>query len=217
LMWPYAAIVWRVTGDSRAEWLEGDSRLVSVIDLGDRLPPLDRLAGMLRALHAARGEPLDQSVRGGTQTDGVLFTRLDPEIRALRAAVVEAIEAHIAQLPPPDPAHPTLAPRRDRQVRFAGAWSVRLAGEGRHANHVHPLGWFSSALYVALPAPGAGHEGWLKLGEPQHELGLDLPPTRWIEPRPGRLVLFPSTMWHGTAPFAEGERLTVAFDVAPPG
>ena len=37
-----------------------------------------------------------------------------------------------------------------------------------------------------------------------------------IEPKPGRLVLFPSTMWHGTEPFAAGERLTVAFDVARP-
>jgi len=36
-----------------------------------------------------------------------------------------------------------------------------------------------------------------------------------IEPKPGRLALFPSWMWHGTRPFAEGERITVAFDVAP--
>ena len=33
---------------------------------------------------------------------------------------------------------------------------------------------------------------------------------------PGRLALFPSTMWHGTVPFADGERLTIAFDVARP-
>ena len=93
---------------------------------------------------------------------------------------------------------------------------MRLAGEGSHANHVHPMGWFSSALYVSLPERGEGDAGWLTLGEPQKALGLDLPPMRKIEPRPGRLVLFPSTMWHGTIPFAAGERLTVAFDVAPP-
>jgi tetratricopeptide (TPR) repeat protein len=216
LMWPHAAIAWRMTGDPRAAWLEGDPRLVSVIDLGDRLPPLDRLAAVLRGMHRARGQPLDQSVRGGTQTDGILFTRIDPEIRALRAAIVDAVAAHIAQLPPPDRAHPTLGPRRDRPIRFSGAWSVRLAGGGSHVNHIHPMGWFSSALYVSLPEPGQGDAGWLTLGEPQRELGLDLPPLRKIEPRPGRLVLFPSTMWHGTIPFAEGERLTVAFDVAPP-
>ena len=42
------------------------------------------------------------------------------------------------------------------------------------------------------------------------------PEARYVEPRPGRLVLFPSWMWHGTVPFGAGERLTVAFDVAPP-
>lgn len=216
LMWSYAAIAWALTGDSRREWLEGDPRLVSVIDLGERLPSLDRLAEVLRSLHLARGAPLDQSVRGGTQTDGLLLTRLDPEIRALRATIVEAVGEHIAQLPAPDPAHPILAPRRDRPVRFSGSWSVRLAGGGSHVNHVHPAGWFSSALYVSLPEGGTGDAGWLTLGQPPAVLGLALPPLRRIEPRPGRLVLFPSTMWHGTLPFAAGERLTVAFDVAPP-
>ena len=41
-------------------------------------------------------------------------------------------------------------------------------------------------------------------------------PCRKIEPKPGHLVLFPSWMWHGTVPFTQGERLTVAFDVRPP-
>ena len=77
------------------------------------------------------------------------------------------------------------------------------------------MGWLSSALYVALPPElGPAHAGWLTLGEPQAQLMLDLPPTRMIEPKPGRLVLFPSWMWHGTRPFSEGERMTVAFDVA---
>ena len=63
---------------------------------------------------------------------------------------------------------------------------------------------------------GEGEQGWLKLGEPQAELGLGLAPFRTVEPKAGRLVLFPSTMWHGTIPFAAGERMTVAFDVARP-
>jgi hypothetical protein len=37
-----------------------------------------------------------------------------------------------------------------------------------------------------------------------------------VEPKPGRLALFPSTMWHGTRKFPAGERMTVAFDVAMP-
>jgi len=218
-IWPYASIAWRLSGDVRSEWLEGQEGLVSVVDLADRLPPLARLAEVLRGLHQARSRHLDQSVRGGTQTDGALLARTEPEIVALRSALVAATEAHVAGLPAPHPRHPTLSPRRDRTPRFSGSWSVRLRGNGFRANHVHPAGWLSSALYIALPdgmdSPG-GHAGWLALGEPQRELGLSLHAERLIEPKPGRLVIFPSTMWHGTRPFDDGERLTVAFDVMRP-
>jgi hypothetical protein len=176
------------------------------------------LAERLRTIHRSTHQPLEQSLRGGTQTDGPLFARVDPEIRRLRAAIKQAVEAHIAQLAPVDPRHPILSIDRSQPVRFAGSWSVRLTGGGHHVNHVHPAGWFSSAFYVALPEDGMGGEdkaGWLTLGEAPG-LGLDLKPFRSIEPKPGRLVLFPSTMWHGTRPFPAGERLTVAFDVARP-
>lgn len=210
----YVSLAWRLTGDPRWGWLEGDDRLIGVYDL--EMPDLDGLAAHLRSLHRSAHEPLEQSVRGGTQTDGQLLLRIEPEIQALRRLLTAAVERHIAQLPPLDPGHPTLGQRRDGPVRFAGSWSVRLAGGGHHSNHFHPEGWLSSAFYVALPDEARAQEGWLELGGLRGELGLDLPPIRLIEPKPGRLVLFPSTMWHGTVPFASGERLTAAFDVARP-
>jgi tetratricopeptide (TPR) repeat protein len=216
-LWPYASLAWRLTGDPRWEWLEGDPSFIGVYDIADSLPPLDSLAERLRALHRAVRHPLGQSLRGGTQTDDQLFPRIEPEIRQLRRAVVEAVERHVARLPPPREGHPLLVARRS-PIRFAGSWSVRLTGGGRHVEHVHPAGWLSSALYIALPDEaerGGSEAGWLTLGEAS-DLGLGLPPIRTVEPKPGRLVLFPSTMWHGTRPFAAGERLTVAFDVARP-
>ena len=218
-IWAYAATAWRLAGDPRSEWLEGDSRLIEVGDLSASLQPLDELARTLRTLHGAKGEYLDQSVRGGTQTDGPLFCRVDPFVRKLRAAIVTAVEDYVAKLPPPDMEHPLLRERRDRRVRFSGSWSVRLRSGGRHSNHVHPQGWISSALYVALPGKTVGERddaGWLTLGEPDDKLHVNLEPWRKIEPKPAQLVLFPSWMWHGTVPFTEGERLTVAFDVRPP-
>ena len=218
-LWAYAATAWRMVGDPRSEWLERQEGLVRVFDLTDALPPLEQLAEALRSLHIAKGEYLDQSVRGGTQTDGPLFSRIDPLIRHLRSAVAGAAANYIADLGPTDESHPLLKHRRDRRIRFTGSWSVRLRSGGRHSNHVHPLGWISSALYVALPVKSVGEPedaGWLTLGEPDGNLRLDLPPWREIEPNPGKLVLFPSWMWHGTVPFSTGERLTVAFDVRPP-
>ncbi|NUT00879.1 MAG: hypothetical protein HOP96_07900 [Sphingomonas sp.] len=218
-LWAYAATAWRLAGDPRSEWLEGAEQLVNVLDLSSDLPPVDTVAETLRSLHVARGEYLDQSVRGGTQTDGPLLSRIDPVIRQLRRAIVGAVETYVAQLPPIDPGHPLLKHPRNRRIRFAGSWSVRLRSGGHHSNHVHPLGWISSALYLALPERSDGESedaGWFTLGEPDSRLELKLAPWRKIEPKPARLVLFPSWMWHGTVPFTEGERLTVAFDVAVP-
>lgn len=214
--WPYASICWRKTNDGRWYWLEGDDRLVQTYDLSADLPSVDGLADCLRSLHARSGRFLDQSVRGGTQTDGPLFARLDPEIRALRQAIVNAVERYRESLPPIDAEHPMLRYRRGGRVRFSGSWSVRLDGAGFHSNHVHPQGWISSAFYVAVPEGLQGEEGWLTLGEPQVELGVQMDPLRRIEPNAGQLVLFPSMMWHGTLPFGSGERMTVAFDVAQP-
>ena len=215
---PYLGIAWRLLDDPRWAWLEGDERLVGIYDLAEELGAMAPFAERLRALHLTSHQPLEQSVRGGTQSDGELFSRIEPEIRALRRAIVGAVERHVAQLPPADPAHPVLRYSKPAPVRFSGSWSVRLHGQGYHANHIHPEGWFSSAFYVALPEGTAGpdHEGWLELGGGEPNLGLRLPAVRTIEPKPGRLVLFPSTMWHGTIPFKAGERLTVAFDVARP-
>ncbi len=211
--WPYLGTAWRLLDDPRWAWLESDERLVGGYDLGLSAPDLGALAERLRALHHARHAPFEQSMRGGTQTEGWLLSREEPELRRLRAALEQAIATHIAALPPPDPRHPTLREPRGR-VRFTGSWSVRLTGGGHHVNHVHSEGWFSSACHIALP-PEEGDAGALTLGEPPCELGLGLPPSRVIRPVAGRVVLFPSTMWHGTAPFAAGERLTVAFDVRP--
>ena len=61
-------------------------------------------------------------------------------------------------------------------------------------------------------------QGWIKFGESGFtQLGdKNPPPRRTVQPQPGRLVLFPSYMWHGTVPFhGPTPRTTIAFDVVP--
>ncbi|MEO7177704.1 MAG: putative 2OG-Fe(II) oxygenase [Allosphingosinicella sp.] len=217
--WALLDVAWRLVGDPRHDWLCGQRGLYSSCDLGLSAIELTRLADVLRALHSARSHPVGQSLRGGTQTRGSLLARSEPEIVALGAALAEAVRAHIAALPPADPNHPLLR-YRNADLGFGGSWSVRLAGEGFHVAHVHPGGVISSACYIAVPDNlGAqdAQEGWLEVGRPPPELGVDLPPLAAIEPRPGRLVLFPSYVFHGTRPFRAGERLSVAFDVVAAG
>ncbi len=212
-LWPLAALAWRANDDPRAEWLEAQEGLVSVIDLEDSDTGLPRLLPLLRQFHARSGRFYDQSVRHGTQTDGALFARIEPEIKHFRKSMITAIQRHLTALPPLDQGHPALDGRRDKEPRFAGSWSVRLTEAGHHSSHYHPQGAISSAFYAAVPSSLRGDEGKLALGESPPELGLGLPALHLIEPKPGRLVLFPSFMWHATRPFGAGERISVAFDV----
>ena len=213
--WAYLSLAWRLQGDPRAAWLCEQPGCTAVMDLGLAPEELESLATLLRTLHRTRAHPIGQSLRGGTQTRGRLFARPESELATLRERIEEAVRRYADALPPFDAAHPLLR-HRDAALALAGSWSVRLGGGGFHVHHVHPQGLLSSAFYVALPPSLGGpatREGWLELGAPPHELGLDLPPVAVAEPRPGRLVLFPSFLFHGTRPFAAGERLTVAFDV----
>ena len=216
MFWPYLSLIWRLIGNERAAWLDGEPPNMSVVDLDFSQQELDDLAATLRTLHILQAPYPEQSVRGGTQTDRPLFFNPDSAIQSARLKITAAVREYADGLPPPDAAHPLLAPRRDK-ILFEGSWSVRLTDKGFHASHSHVMGWISSAFYVALPeSPGPEPSGWLALGTPPPELGLDLQPYATVEPKPGRLVLFPSTMWHSTFPFEAGERLTIAFDVALP-
>ena len=59
-------------------------------------------------------------------------------------------------------------------------------------------------------------QGWLKFGELFFDVALKNPVRRAVQPVPGRLVLFPSYMWHGTIPFQDAQpRTTIAFDAVP--
>lgn len=212
-LWAHLDIAWRMLGDDRHHWLSGQPGLVATQDI-DYAGDWSALADVLRGLHHARAHPIGQSVRGGTQTRGRLFGRLEPEIKALEAAVAAAVERYRAALPAPDEGHPLLR-HRNRKPVFSGSWSVRLVEGGFHVAHIHPAGRLSSACYIALPAgiDAPDQPGWLEVGGPPTELGLNLKPLHMIRPQVGRLALFPSTVFHATRPFPAGERMTVAFDV----
>ncbi len=214
-VWPYLSTAWRLLGDPQAAWLDGDPLLHGVLDPGLSAAEIADLAALLRRLHTASLPYAEQSVRGGTQTDRSILLRHEPLLGTVRARAMDALRDFVSAIPPPDPGHPVLGRLRGG-LRLSGSWSVRLGAGGFNVTHSHPVGWLSAVLYVALPDdPGPAPAGALHLGAPPDELGLDLAPYAVIPPRAGRMVVFPSILWHGTYPFAAGERLNIAFDVVP--
>lgn len=219
LYWPYLSLAWRLMGDARADWLDQPETLIRSCDSGLSAGELEALAAVLRPLHTAAQPYIEQSVRGGTQTDRSVLLRHEPELRSIKARLLDLIRDYLAALPPPDPRHPLLGLPGGLDLLIEGSWSVRLEQQGHNVPHTHAMGWLSTAFYVSLPgaaqmgAPPAGH---IALGTPPPELGLTLKPYCTIAPAPGRLAIFPSTMWHSTVPFERGERLVIAFDIRRP-
>ncbi|APG63348.1 hypothetical protein LPB140_11740 [Sphingorhabdus lutea] len=213
--WPYKSIIWRMTSNPKAAWLERDGELAVAQDLPFDDGELQILGEYLRDIHYFKVQPFNQSLRGGTQTDANSLLLNAPPIQKLKAKLDDAVRHYIDQLPAFDAAHPLLGQARDH-FRYTGSWSVLLSPHGFHVNHIHSQGQISSAFYVDLPASingDSGQDGWLCVGEPAQEFKTNLTPLKMIEPKAGRLALFPSWMWHGTRPFADGTRLTVAFDI----
>jgi predicted Zn-dependent protease len=226
--WAFRGTAWQLLGDPREAWLLDYGRMVSQVQVA---PPagyasseefFHEVRGVLETMHRMQAHPIEQTVRGGTQTNGFLFRLKHPLLRVLEQQIRLAVRETLASFPR-DPAHPfwsrRLDPAEGDAFRFAGAWSVRLNSQGYHTNHIHPEGWISSALYVALPVEvreGDGDAGHLQFGVPPAELGIAVAPRRVVNPEVGVLSLFPSYMWHGTVPFTSDQpRITVAFDLVP--
>ena len=171
---------------------------------------------LLGGQNALRERPLDQSLRQGVQTPRNLATLEHPLLKAYHAALRGPIDDYLKRLGS-DPRHPC-ARRNSGNYAIHDCWSVALAPGGHHVNHLHPNGWISSAYYVQVPdsVDAASKAGWIKFGEPPVLTRPALGPEKWVRPEPGMVVLFPSYVWHGTAPSPEGApRITAPFDVRP--
>ncbi|MGE8141426.1 putative 2OG-Fe(II) oxygenase [Novosphingobium sp. NPDC080210] len=218
LFWPYITLAWRVKNDPRATWVDRPDQFIKACPVDLDTSELPELAALLRQLHTMEQPYIEQSVRGGTQTDRSVILRHEPIMQRARARWMEAIRRYVDDLPPWEQGHPLLGLPR-QHLLIEGSWSVRLLRQGYNVPHNHPVGWLSTAFYIALPSPdamGPAPAGHIAFGTPPEELGLDLQPYRTIAPQEGVTAVFPSTMWHRTMPFEDGERLVMALDVARP-
>lgn len=177
---------------------------------------LNDLRQCLNDLHLLKAHPIDQSLRGGTQTHFGLLNSDAAPIKAYFAAIDPCIKAHMKHLGQGDD---PIRSRNTNAYKIQGAWSVWLRSNGYHVDHVHPEGWLSSAFYIDVPKSSLDEdkkEGWIRFGQPPYRTNPPLLAEKFIRPQPGMLAIFPSYMWHGTVPFtSEERRMTIAIDIVP--
>lgn len=172
------------------------------------------LKDFLLALHSSKEQPLEQTLHKGTQTRGNLFDLNHPLLAHIQSQYKIAVNAYTEILGHLPPLYPNFW--QNKATEFSGSWSVALKQNGFHNHHVHPMGWLSSACYIALPIISDNdNQGYFQIGVPNlANNGLGLPPLKEIKPKLGMLMLFPSMLWHGTVPFEENSlRLSIACDI----
>ncbi|SLJ99861.1 tetratricopeptide repeat protein [Novosphingobium mathurense] len=174
-----------------------------------------KLVHELRDHPSLTEEPEGLVTRGGRQSDDLAKAQ-SPAIAALCALATARLADEHARLAAMAADHPFLR-------ALPADWSLTLWGTilrpgGEVGAHIHAPNWISGVYYPEYRAPAAsGDEGAFAIGTLPQELGGG-GRMRVMQPRAGRMILFPSYLWHATMPFGGNEeRISFAFDLVPTG
>ncbi|KQM21074.1 tetratricopeptide repeat protein [Novosphingobium sp. Leaf2] len=155
-------------------------------------------------------EPEGLVTRQGRQSDD-LATADSPAIAALGRIVRDTLASEHARLSAQAADHPFL--RAIPDTWSMTMWGTILQPGGQVGAHIHAPNWLSGVYYPAFE----GDDGAFAIGMLPAELGGGGQPVV-RQPRAGRMILFPSYLWHATLPFAgTADRISFAFDLMPAG
>ena len=99
------------------------------------------------------------------------------------------------------------------------AWAISMMKNGNLNLHNHTTGWLSGSFYISMPKQNTENEGAIVFSI----RGMDYPvldeskiSDKIFNIRPGDIIMFPSSLFHGTLPFSSEEnRVSFAFDKRP--
>lgn len=161
-------------------------------------------------------EPRNKSTRKGFQTKDNLFSnnKNDYEIKNIAEIIKSSVKSYLTIFNKSDDYFIKKFPD---SVTLKG-WSVTLKNSGYQSSHNHPAGWISGVMYIQVPKDLKNDEGKIEFST--H--GYDMPiiksniSTKLFTPEEGKLLLFPSSIYHRTIPFkSNDDRISIAFDIIP--
>lgn len=204
-------------------------RFVRIVDFAEPPPGFASIAAFNAALVAhveshpsLHVPPKDHPTyhNDALEITGELLVEPKGPMAAFETLMKNAVAQYLAEVPR-DPPHPFLENFPKRWL--LASWATRLNGQGNLDPHIHFTGYLGGVYYPLLPAVVAredrGGAGWFELGRPPERFACRAPPLmRRIQPKEGRLLLFPGYFYHNTVPFtAEERRISIAFDLVPRG
>ena len=164
--------------------------------------------------------PPSQSVQNGLQTPGNLLTQTaNTDLGLLKETVESIAEAFFnsATLRQLADAHPLQLFRPKRPMMHA-SWAILGTAGPSIAHTFTPKAGTAARFMRKFPVTSTQRVTQaISCWEPPFQTKDKLPPLTTIQPETGKMVLFPSYLWHSTRPYSgKGRRQVVAFDYGKP-
>ena len=157
-------------------------------------------------------QPPNQSARGGFQTEGNLFRYSARNIVILREIILNEIDAYYENFKNEDCSFIENWPA---EKNITG-WHMVLKEQGYHNLHIHPGGWLSGVIYLKVVPPLNKNEGAITFNVTHSNTTFPNFPRIIHNPEVGDMIMFPSSLHHGTIPFStDADRVVVSFDLKP--
>ena len=157
-------------------------------------------------------EPPNQSGNGGFKSIGNLFDYPKPNIATLKDIILKEIDAYHEKF---KNKKCTFIEKWPVEKNMSG-WHIILKENGYQNSHFHPDGWLSGVIYLKVVPPLKDNEGAIKFDMALPDYPDSDLPKKVHTPQVGDIVLFPSSLYHGTIPFStDTDRIIVSFDLKP--
>lgn len=215
-------LMWEINDDGAYKDIFDYDRYVQPLDdidvpdgFASRQAFHDALIEEIRNHPSLAGGRATNTTRNGVQTANIM-TNPGPAVSALRDIFNQAVTDYIE-----DPDHQGSSPGTKWQPYWSIlGWGVILSSQGHQASHNHPTGMVSGVYYIQIPkevGKSDNDAGFIEFGTPNAKYFVRRePPSYRVQPKEGRLCLFPSHYWHRTIPFeSQAERICIAFDAVP--
>lgn len=153
----------------------------------------------------------------GRQSAGNVFNINNPIIQKLNGIISKKIEFYKKLF-----VEDNIALIKNWPERYTNlGWFVEMDEDGSLKTHIHKRGWVSGSFYLKMPTDKKKDEGniFFTLDGADYPKGKKEPyqfENKIIDIKIGDIVLFPSSLFHGTIPIKSKEqRRCFAFDISP--
>ena len=173
------------------------------------------ISGILKDIDHSRVSKKPQSLLSkGVQSSGNLFNLEYSSIQKLKKIILKRIDKYRESY---KTSNVNYIKKWPKKFNLYG-WVILMDSGGSLLPHIHKEGWLSSSIYLKRPERNEKNDGDIKFslhGGNYPSNGKNFP-EKIINIDEGDMVMFPSSVFHSTIPFASSKkRVTFAFDIIP--